>query len=537
MAATVGLGLERTLLPTPNVISWNGGNVKQESLSLIRKVAHFVGNFFKFSLYLVCLPPALLFSGVKALVSGTAPKKELKYEALTSSVLPKHFGFADSHFQTSGLGTKHSPTKLEGVCNWDKWLNPKQIEGTKEGEYAKFFIDQLENPDPFINALKDTGATAHRFSMEWSVIEPRKGEYSEKAIGLYRNYIKKLREAGIEPYVTIHHFVCPEWFEKEGGFDKLENVEKFKDHALSMMEKFPEVTNWMPFNEINVDAFQKCVRGVYPPGREGDIDGAGKMMRNMLIAHCKIYQEAKAKWPDLQIGSTHQWLNFEPLEGNPLEKAICYFLSKITHYAVYNFFKTGHFSLEMPTKANVQFSIPSDEFKKNKGFSDFMGVQFYGYPRLKAGFNGGHDYPGYKVTNLKWGKLGLSFGSTCNEGGKMMSFGPSFYPESLEKCLDEATALNKPIVISETGCDAKIQKWGDKEFKVDNETQKNYFQRIFPILKKFQSNLKAFFTWTFVRGHLEWDRGDFPILGVQNSPAAAFLKDVYTEKKQSLKGA
>ncbi len=549
MATWVAQRIEQNLLPTPDILSWNGGKAKQVSLSTCQKIRHFVGNLFGLIGNLACMPFAAAYSLVGKIVSWfkPTPKKAPVDEIIDPSALPAHFGFADSLFQTSGLGTQYSATKLsdKAKCDWEKWLNPKRIEGTKPGEYRKFFIDVLRNPDEFIKILTKMNATAHRFSLEWSVIEPEPGKYDEEAIALYRTFMQKLKNNGIEPYVTLHHFVCPEWFAEKGGFDKLENVELFKRHAVEMMERFrDEVTNWMPFNEINIDAFQKSVRGVYPPGREGDIAGAARMMRNMLLAHCQIYKAAKEKGLNVQIGSTHQWLNFEPLEGNCLERLICYFLSKITHYACYNFFKTGQFSLEMPGKANVQFSIPKEEFEKYNGFSDFIGVQFYGYPRLKAGFNGFHDYPGYKIIN----QCGLTFGSTCPRGGEVMSFGPSVYPESLEKCLTQAAALNKPIVISETGGDARVQKDGEKDFKLDDAAQKRVFAKMFPILKKFKERMKAFFVWTVVRGHLEWERGGFPQLGVVNilknqnhdmvghtlSPAAELIQDVYGQKREQL---
>ncbi|MCI0618257.1 family 1 glycosylhydrolase, partial [bacterium] len=325
---------------------------------------------------------------------------------------------------------------------------------------------------------------------------------------------------GIEPYITLHHFVCPKWFKDSGGFDNLDNVEIFKNHSLRMMELFPEVTYWMPFNEINVDGFQKCVRGVYPPGNEGNIAAAGRMMRNMLIAHCLLYKEAKERWPDLKIGSTHQWLKFEPLNGNLLEEAICHFLSKITHYACYDFFKNGQFSLEMPGVSNVQFSIPREEFEKYRGFSDFLGVQFYGFPRLMASFNGGKDYPGYGIQNFNLPSLGLglTFGSTCPPGGIAQSFGPSFYPESLDKCLSEAVEVvklfpGKTLVITETGCDARVWKFGEKGWTIDDQVQKEYFERIFPILEKFKEHVSGFLVWTLADGQ-EWERADTPILNL-----------------------
>ncbi len=58
-----------------------------------------------------------------------------------------------------------------------------------------------------------------------------------------------------------------------------------------------------------------------------------------------------------------------------------------------------------------------------------------------------------------WGN-GLTIGSTCKKGRKNDELRHKRHPESLKACLTEAAILNKPIAITEIGCDAKIQKWG-----------------------------------------------------------------------------
>lgn len=546
-------GMQGCLLPSPDKVVWEAdGKVRQVELGFFDHVAHYASSLLMFSFYAVVFPFACLYSMGKYTVELIQGKKEepvIPTGAPNPSALPEHFGFATSHFQDFGLGTDASPTPLAGVCDWQKWLNPERIEGTEDGNYEHFFFEALRNPQPFIDLLKEMHVSAHRFSMEWSVIEPQKGQIDMEAVGLYRNFIQKLEENGIEPYVTLHHFVCPEWFAQDGGFDNLENIEVFKTHALKMMELFPEVTNWMPFNEINVDATQKSVRGVYPPGEVGNMAMAGRMMRHMLIAHCQIYKEAKERWNHLQIGSTHQWLNFEPLEGNPLERVICFYLAKIFHYATYNFFRTGVFHMDVPGKANVQFQIPKEEFARNNGFSDFMGVQWYGYPRLKAGFNGGQDYPGYKINNIPLGPLGgLTFGATCPPGGRTMSFGPGFYPESLDKCLTEAEELGKPLVITEWGCDAVSQGFGEEDFNLNFQAQRDFYESCYPIFEKHADSIKGMFAWTVAQDDLEWDRGNKPMLGIvkilkdrdrnmvghELSPAAELVKDLYTRKSAEI---
>lgn len=542
--------IESTLLPLPITMEWNEGNLQTIPMTTLQKIKTYACKAFSLLGSIVALPVVIVYSmlcySVSLFLGKTEPKKEAL--ALPGNGSPlraiEHFGFADSLFQSSGIGSKASATLLEGKSNWDAWLHSDAIE-TKEG-IPEIFIDMLKNPKPLIHILKnEMHATAHRFSLEWSVIEPEKGRYNQEAISLYRNFITELKAAGIEPYVTLHHFTSPAWFGNAGDFASLEQVDLFVDYALKMIELFPEVTNWMTFNEPGVYTMQSRLFGSYPPGKKGCFEEAGLVMRNVLIAHCKIYAAAKEKWKDrVSIGITHQWLRFIPLNGtgNVLENLICYYFSKVTHYCVYNFFKTGHFAFEFPYSANVHFEIPEKEFLGHNRFLDFIGVQFYAYPRVKAGWNGGMQYPGYKV----WNMPGISVGSTCPEGGKAMSMGLSFYPESLEHCLEEASQLQRPIAITEIGCDARVQHWNSSNWVVDEETQKQYFMQIVPILRRFQNKMKAFFVWTLYRDQLEWDRGTFPKIGViklkkgkENGingyeilPAAQFIQGLFQNAKE-----
>lgn len=554
--STIGERFEESLFPYPDSMKWVDGDAKPVLLTTAEKVKHVLTNVLWFVANLISMPFVAAYWGIHSLVSRCKKQEAPKIEDLPvvqkdlTGGLPEHFGFADSIFQTSGVGTKASPTKLPGVSNWNAWLNPERIEGTSDQNYRKFFVDVLGNPKPYVDLLKEMGVTAHRFSLEWSVIEPEKGKIDTKAVGLYKNLIHQLKEAGIEPYVTLHHFVSPSWLEpaQASAFEASENVELFVEHSLKMMDLFHEVTNWMTFNEPGVLGMQSCLRGEYPPGLKGDDAANGRVIRNLLIAHCKIYQAAKEKYGnEKQIGITHQWLKFIPLEGNFVERIVAHYFSK-NHYAIYNFFKTGRFSYQVAGKANIQFTIPRQDFFEAGRFMDFLGVQCYGFPRIKAGFNGGKDYPGLTKNIHLAGKWGLAFGSSCSEGGTIQSFGPPVAPADFEKVLKEAAVLGKPIVVSETGCDARSQKFGEDGFKLNNIVQKDYFEKALSILHKFKGHIKAFFAWTLVRGHLEWNRGNYPLLGLVDirkdshrnivgrylNPAAKLLQTVFQEKRAEL---
>ncbi|MBU6446874.1 MAG: family 1 glycosylhydrolase, partial [Verrucomicrobia bacterium] len=215
--------MSQCLAPFPDLVQWNGGCPEKVELGLCEKIQHIARNLFSFLGYLATLPLACLYSlghAAISLIQGKIALPPLEREPIDPHALPEHCGFADSLFQTSGLGTRYSATPLPGQCDWDEFMSPETIEGGPR-DYREFFVKVLDNPAPFIDMLREMHVTAHRFSLEWSVIEPVPGQIDPDAVGLYRNFIQLLQMNGIEPYVTLHHFVCPKWFLDRGGFDKL----------------------------------------------------------------------------------------------------------------------------------------------------------------------------------------------------------------------------------------------------------------------------------------------------------------------------
>ena len=558
-------GFESCFYPAEDKISLGEDQKLSHSyLSITQKITYFVTNFFKASLCLFALPISIpitisknlanrAYSVFKPSSENLDKDKELKGSEETIYDLPKDIGFADSFFQSCGLGSKHSKPSFDGKSNWDKWLTKDYIEVKKGQKFDDFFVNYLDDPEPLIKILKDMGATSYRFSLERSVIEPKRGKYDLGAIGKYVDFCKTLKENNIEPWITLEHFVQPDWFSESGGFENEKNIDDFVKYTDFIIPHFKDhVTNFMTFNEPTAFIFQTYIRDVYPKarGKGNKFFRAATALRNILITHIKVYKNIKAKYPDLQIGIVHQFLKFMPFnKNNPLERLICYYLSLITHYAAYNFFKTKRFAFQIPFLANVKFDA-----KKDQKITDFIGFQCYGYPLLKIGFNGGKTYPGYKVTNLSFPrlKLGVTFGSVCEENSKMMSFGMRFNPEALEDSLQEAADLKIPIAITETGCDARIQHWGKKDFARDDKTQKECFEKVFKIIAKFKDKLplKGLFFWTVLRGHLEWERGDNPTLGLVDiekdpsshkirsyklSEAAKYIKQVFQNAKPSMK--
>ena len=58
---------------------------------------------------------------------------------------------------------------------------------------------------------------------------------------------------GMEPSVSIHHFVHPAWFEDMGGWTKEANIDLFVNFAVEAFKRFGQHAKlWSSFNEPTV---------------------------------------------------------------------------------------------------------------------------------------------------------------------------------------------------------------------------------------------------------------------------------------------
>ena len=113
------------------------------------------------------------------------------------------WGAATSSHQVEGNNTNN---------DWWAWEQSKKTQepsGEAAGHYKFFEAD--------FKLAKDLNHKAHRFSIEWSRVEPKEGEFNQEAIAHYRKIILSLRVKNIEPIVTLHHFTNPQWAYAQKG--------------------------------------------------------------------------------------------------------------------------------------------------------------------------------------------------------------------------------------------------------------------------------------------------------------------------------
>jgi beta-glucosidase len=60
--------------------------------------------------------------------------------------------------------------------------------------------------------LAGLGLTYHRLSIDWARVEPWQGVHDQRAVAHYRDILTAAWDAGLVPWVCLHHFTLRRWF-------------------------------------------------------------------------------------------------------------------------------------------------------------------------------------------------------------------------------------------------------------------------------------------------------------------------------------
>ncbi|WP_395396743.1 family 1 glycosylhydrolase [Novosphingobium sp. BL-8A] len=243
--------------------------------------------------------PLLAVPGGSA--SGTMPRK------LRSDFL---WGAATAGHQVEG-----------GNVNADSWV----MEHLSPSAFAEPSGDACDSWNRWredIDLVKRMGLNTYRFGIEWSRIEPERGEWSRAALAHYRAMLDYCAALGLRAFVTFSHFTAPRWFAGLGGWEKAANVEHFVRfcetaaralgpnyaHALTFNEpNLAAQLSWQPefrqtmayFSAANRMAANRIGSARFSATPTFDI---ARALPNQIAAHHRAYDAIKAIRPDLQLG-------------------------------------------------------------------------------------------------------------------------------------------------------------------------------------------------------------------------------------------
>ncbi|GFE83311.1 beta-glucosidase [Steroidobacter agaridevorans] len=180
---------------------------------------------------------------------------------------------------SSGAAATSKQTKAEKFL-WGSAGAAYQIEG---GNYASdLWVMEHTKPSIFKDPSGDAvdaynrvnedialaaslGFNTHRFSIEWSRIEPERGRISNAAIAYYRRVLETIRKHGMTPFVTFNHFTTPRWFAAAGGFETRDGIEPFVNYCSLIARELGDLIGIAAtFNEPNLGALVSWSPAIRP---------------------------------------------------------------------------------------------------------------------------------------------------------------------------------------------------------------------------------------------------------------------------------
>ena len=313
------------------------------------------------------------------------------------------------------LGSATAATQIEGGDENNNWARFAKEGKVKDGSSPVTADDHYNRFREDIDLMADMGLQIYRFGIEWSRIEPRRGEYSAEAIAHYREEIEYMIERGIKPLLTVHHFTNPLWFEDMGAFECKESPEIFLSLVKKVVESFGDiVSEYITINEPNVYATNSLLWGYWPP-EKNSIGALVRAFSNMTAAHVLAYRyihekRAEMGYTDTKVSFANHLRVFAPKNPkNPFHRAAAWLSERLFQGVITDAMMTGRCAFPVMRRKGV---------KRGK-YYDFIGINYYSRSTV-SGLSDGVREDCFK-NDLGWeiyhegrielsGKLGKKYG-------------------------------------------------------------------------------------------------------------------------------
>ncbi len=365
-------------------------------------------------------------------------------------------------------GAATSSHQVEGDNFFNDWWKWEQSGGGRDRSSAACRHFSLYRED--FALARSLGHNAHRFSIEWSRVEPEEGRFSQEALEHYSSVLDALAANGLEPVVTLHHFTCPSWFSGRGGWLKPANTAYFCRYiekitgALSGKARY-----WVTINEPIVYAYHSYLTGAWPPQRRS-FSKALLVSRNLLSAHERAYRiihERCGAYKDSapSVSVAHHMQYFMPWEPG-IRNRLGVFLR------------------------DMMFNRMFLDAAFRSGTLDYIGLNYY--TRQLVSVEGGDP------------RLLLS-GTRSDTACEKNSLGWDIYPRGLSEILLSLRKYALPVLILENGIAA-----------ADDKKRVSFIKSHLAAAAAAMNagvDLKGYFYWSLL-DNFEWDKGFAPRFGL-----------------------
>jgi len=292
------------------------------------------------------------------------------------------------------LGVATAATQIEGgdvASNWVDWAaRPGTIADGSSPVRATDHWNRWREDTALMASL---GVQVYRLGVEWARLEPAPGQWDDDAFGHYRAELELLRDNGIRPLLTLHHFNSPRWFEERGGWLGADAVATYLRFVRAVVERLGDlVDEYVTVNEPNVFVTGGYVFGEFPPGHRS-LGEAMRVYGRLAEAHIRAYGLVHDLRPGLatKVGVAHHLRPFRPGDPrNPWHRVLTPAMRYLFQEAIVRAMTTGEFAPPLRRPRGV----------RHGRYADFFGLNYYSRTTVTR-FAGGPP-PGVPVNDLGW---------------------------------------------------------------------------------------------------------------------------------------
>jgi len=203
------------------------------------------------------------------------------------------FGVSNSGYQTEGGFNGEGDPKNNWYC-WER-SGGREISGASIGFW--------ERAEEHIELAASLGLNAFRMGVEWARVQPTFNTrpspppaWDTAALDRYADIIARVIATGMEPIISLHHFIVPAWCGTDFWLSQGMAC-RFVEYASRVVEEInlrvAEISGrtadfWITFNEPNLLPLVMYVTGEHPH-KNLWFGNAAAAHDNMLLAHVLLY--------------------------------------------------------------------------------------------------------------------------------------------------------------------------------------------------------------------------------------------------------
>lgn len=342
-------------------------------------------------------------------------------------------------------GSSVSSYQVEGNiqnCDWSKEF--------PAGEACQYYTKY----EKYFDIAKKLNQNIHRFSLEWSRIQPSEGVFELNEIEHYKKVLFALRARNIKSMVTIWHWTLPEWFSNMGGWQNKKSCEYFMQYVKFTVPKLHELVDyWIILNEPEIYVSLAYYHGIIPPKNKSALKCA-IVFKNLISAHNRTHEFIHSISNSAKTGSA---LNFAHVDSFSKKSVFNFLVSKLWDFFRNRLFLSG-----------------------TKKKCDFVGVNYYFHDKVK----------------IELGKFPLIL-KIKNDNRIVSDIGWEIYPQGIFHVLKSLKKLNIPIIITENGLADAADKKRSKFIKEHLKYVHKAISEGIPVKGYLYWSLIDNFEWTF----------------------------------------